>query len=105
MSNIQQLQETISYEHKGVLIYMHLDYQRGLVSIQDKDGKDKRFLFKDRTTQYLGGWLLIFEALTEATKYADIRLKEQLDVKADIVLKSYGYELNSDGYVVEKSKQ
>ena len=75
--NVQQLEETIAYEHKGAVVYLHLDYQIGVVSIIEKDGGDKKFLFKGRTTEYLGGWVLVFEALTEATKYADTRLKEQ----------------------------
>ena len=75
--NVQQLDETIAYEHKGVVVYLHLNYQIGVVSIIEKDGGDKNFIFKGRTKEYLGGWVLVFEALTEATKYADTRLKEQ----------------------------
>ena len=79
--NVQQLEETIAYEHKGVVVYLHLDYQIGKVSIIERDGSDKKFLFKERTTEYLGGWVLVFGALTEATKYANIRLKEQAEAK------------------------
>ena len=84
MSNIQQLQETISFEHKGVFIYLHLDYSEGSVSIVDKAGNDQEFRFTNRTVDYLGGWVLVFEALTEATKYADIRLREQAEAKEEI---------------------
>ena len=55
--NVQQLEETIAYEHKGAVVYLHLDYQLGKVSIIEKDGSDKKFLFKERTTEHLGGWV------------------------------------------------
>ena len=45
--NVQQLEETIAYEHKGAVVYLHLDYQLGKVSIIEKDASDQKILFKE----------------------------------------------------------
>ena len=74
MSNIQQLNETIDFTHKGIIITMRLDYEVGTVSFVNPNGSDKNWKFIDRTKEYLGGWYLIFEAMQEAVKYADERL-------------------------------
>lgn len=75
--SIQMLNETITYTHRGVTIYMHLDYEAGTVSLVEKDGSEKRWNFTGRTKEYLGGWWLVLEAMQEAVKYADTRLREQ----------------------------
>ena len=36
-----------------------------------------------RGEEYLGGWYLILEAMQEATKYADTRLKDQAKARQD----------------------
>lgn len=82
--SVLQLKETISFEHKGINIYIHLDYERGLASFVEKDGRNKQWLFAERTRDYLGGWYRILEAMQEATKYADTRLKEQAEARANI---------------------
>ena len=78
------LQEIVQFEHRGVILYVRLDYEKGKVSFVEKGGLGKQWLFKDRTREYLGGWWLIFEALQEATKYADTRLKEQAELREQI---------------------
>ena len=81
---ILMLGEVMAFDHKGVVIYINLDYERGLVSFVEKDGKPKKWLFTDRTEAYLGGWYLILEAMQEATKYSDTRLKEQAKAREEV---------------------
>lgn len=78
------LAERIAYDHKGVTIYMDLDYEKGEVSMVEKNGQPKKYNFSHRTRNYLGGWYLILEALQEATKYADVRLAEQAEAREKI---------------------
>lgn len=77
--------ELIQFTHRGVKINIKLDYERKTVSFTDdidNEGKPNLWCFVDRTREYLGGWHIIMEALQEATKWADTRLKEQEDVRA-----------------------
>ena len=81
--NIIQLQETITFNHKGIEIYLNLDYEKETVSFIEKNVQPKKWLFTDRGEEYLGGWYLILEAMQEATKYADGRLKDQAKARQD----------------------
>lgn len=78
------LKETVQFEHRGVVVYINLDYTKGTASFTEKGGQGKQFLFKDRTREYLGGWWLIFEALQKATVFADEKLKEQAELREQL---------------------
>lgn len=79
---ITQLSENIIYRHKGVAIYLELNYVNGKVSLIEEEGAIKEWIFAGRGRNYLGGWLIVLEAMQEAIKYADIRLKEQAEARA-----------------------
>lgn len=81
--NIIQLQERITFNHKGIDVYLNIDYEKETVSFIEKNGQPKKWLFTDRGEEYLGGWYLILEAMQEATKYADTRLKDQAKARQD----------------------
>ena len=78
------IQETVEFEYRNVTIYIHLDYKKATASFVEKDGSKKNWKFTDRTREYLGGWWLILEAMQEATKFADEKLKEQADLRDSI---------------------
>lgn len=82
MNLIQQ--ERIQFSHKGVNIYIDLDYNNGTVSFVNKEGDNKNFTFRKRTRNYLGGWWIILDALQRATEFADLKLKEQEELRKDI---------------------
>lgn len=74
--------EIIEFEHKGVRVDIELNYETSRATFVEFDDladfwKPKRYLFAARGVEYLGGWVLIFEALQEATKLADEKLREQ----------------------------
>lgn len=79
--------ELIQFTHRDVKINIALDYNRKTVSLTkpvsifSNNDDAKAWVFSKRTRQYLGGWYIVLEALQEATKYADTRLKEQEDVR------------------------
>ena len=79
--------ELIKFTHRGVNINIDLDYNRKTVSLTkpvsifSNNDDAKAWVFSGRTRQYLGGWHIVLEALQEATKYADTRLKEQEDAR------------------------
>lgn len=78
------IKETILFDYKGIKVTIQLDYKRGTVSFTEQDSKPKNYKFAERTRNYLGGWWLILEALQEATKFADEKLKEQEELREKI---------------------
>lgn len=67
----------------GVVINVALDFKKRTATFTDKDSNPCRFVFADRTRDYLGGWVKIFRALEEATKWADERLAEAEKIEAE----------------------
>lgn len=84
---MKTLYERTTFEHNGISLKVAIDYEKGSVSFLDHDNKPKRFLFADRGREHLGGWVKILEAMIEATKWADEKLKErdgqEVDKKLD----------------------
>lgn len=78
------IKETILFQHKGIGVTIDLNYKEGTVSFTEQDTKPKSYKFQHRTRNYLGGWYLILEALQEATKFADTKLKEQEELRDKI---------------------
>jgi hypothetical protein len=81
----KKLEEVIEFNHKGVNIYVSLNYEEGTVSFMDKMGNGnfdrKNWYFTDRTIDYLGGWYIIFEAMQKATEFADKELRTQAKLR------------------------
>lgn len=75
--------ETLILDYDGVIVRLHLDYQRGLASFIKKDGQGQQYLFTKRTVDYLGGWVKVLRALEQATILADKLLREQEKVRED----------------------
>lgn len=81
MSKQLKLSETILLNYNGVKLRLHLNYETGKASFVKPDGQGEKFLFKDRTIDYLGGWIEIFRALEKATFLADTKLREQSSLR------------------------
>jgi len=69
-----------AYTHKGVTVVLEIDCEKKTVSLVDRMGdgryENKKWVFAGRTREYLGGWLLILEAMEFAIKEADKFLKQ-----------------------------
>lgn len=63
------------YSHKGVNVCVDLDFVKKTVSLVEKDGVNKKWIFADRTPEYMNGWLLILQAMEHAVSEA----KKEMD--------------------------
>lgn len=63
------------YTKAGISIVVELDFVKKTVSFTEKDGEAKKWLFQERTPEYMHGWIMIFEAM----KYAATQAKKEMD--------------------------
>lgn len=68
------------YTSYGISIVVELDFIKKTVSLTEKDGTDKKFIFADRTPEYLNGWRSILKAMDFAVEQAKIEM-DALDEK------------------------
>lgn len=63
------------YTKHGIHVVVELDFAKKTVSLVEKDGTNKEWVFADRTPEYMNGWLAILKAMqfavTEAKKEMD----------------------------------
>lgn len=71
-----KVKETFSYTHKGIKIWVKIDYVNNRIDIVEPINeyigqfKKKDFIFIGRGVEYMNGWLLILQAVGEAIKVA-----------------------------------
>ncbi len=80
--------EIKSIEHKGIVVNMEINHLAKTVSLvdfrwnadvlEDYLTQNKQWVFRNRTVEYMDGWLNIMEAMMEAVKEAK---KELLKIK------------------------
>lgn len=58
------------YTSYGRSIVVELDFVKKTVSITEKDGEPKKWLFAERTPEYLNGWRNILRAMEYAVEQA-----------------------------------
>lgn len=63
------------YSKHGINIVVELDFIKKTVSLTEKDGKAKNWLFAGRTVEYMNGWLAILKAM----EYAVAECKKELE--------------------------
>lgn len=82
-----------AYTKAGVTIVVEMDFIKKTVSLTEKDGTPKKWVFTERTPEYMHGWIMIFDAM----KYAAAEAKKELDTMSkkehDAFVKMY-YELD-----------
>jgi len=79
--------EIKTYTHKGIDVTVKLDYDFERISLVKRESNglysSKKYLFAERESEYMNGWLVILEAMQyaikEAKKEMDQFLKEQKD--------------------------
>lgn len=81
--------EIKTIDHKGIKVTVKLDYENGtasLIEILNAHGgmqtPAKKWVFADRTLDYMNGWLLILQAMTVAVQQC------KADLEADLAQKS-----------------
>lgn len=78
---IRPIIEQYIYEHKGVSIGVRIDYERKEISLVEKDGTNKQWLYVGRGLEYMDGWKLILHAQEKAIDHATKRLKTYVDTE------------------------
>lgn len=58
------------YTSYGISIVVELDFIKKTVSLTQRDGKDKEWVFAGRTPEYLNGWRAILKAMDYAVEQA-----------------------------------
>lgn len=67
------------YTKAGISIVVELDFIKKTVSFTEKDGDRKKWVFADRTADYMHGWVMILDAM----KYAAQEAKKEMDLLSD----------------------
>lgn len=58
------------YTSYGISIVVELDFVKKTVTLSEKDGKPKKWIFADRTEEYLNGWRAILKSMEHAVEQA-----------------------------------
>ncbi len=78
--DITPYEETYVYQEGPTRIAIKIDYYRETISIVDgkSPNQGKRFLFKDRTLDYMQGWQQILDTMKHAIAHAENKLREHI---------------------------
>lgn len=82
----QKLKETICFTHKGINVYVRIDYLNNKISLvekfqhdsQDNKYREKKWLFAGRGVEFIASWLEILEAMNLAMQDAKERYECEL---------------------------
>ena len=78
-SKTKTLFEAIEYTIKGIIVNIRIDYVAKKISVIERNGSDKRFLFSGREVEYIDGWAKVLDAIKEATQDAKKRLEARIE--------------------------
>lgn len=77
------------YSAYGISIVVELDFVKKTVSLVEKDGANKKWIFADRTPEYLNGWRNILRAMEYAVEQAQLEMKKLSEQELDDFVKLY----------------
>lgn len=73
------------YTKYGINIVVEIDYIKKSVSLVEKDGTNKKWIFADRTPEYFNGW----RAIMLAMEYAVAEVQKEFETIKDKELKDF----------------
>lgn len=87
--------EIYTHTYKGIQVKVKIDYPNAEVSLLDERNEPKKWVFSNRTPEYLNPWLNILDAMKSAIaeakkkveEYEKERAKEDEAVLENVVLK------------------
>jgi hypothetical protein len=85
MSQNKPLAENYVHVYQGVRIAVHINYIEGIITLIDENPKNpsavqgKQWIFRNRSLDYMGGWLEIMDAMKSAVSEAADKLKAYQD--------------------------
>lgn len=74
MKGVKDLFVRRVYRRYGIDIVLEIDYVKKTVSLTEKDGSAKQWVFAERTAEYLNGWRNILHAMEAAIAEAQAEL-------------------------------
>lgn len=86
MSQVTKHAELVEYTHKGVSVFVKIDYDGGIVTLAEAQKNSlptvytaKQWVFAGRGLEYMAGWQNIFDAMKHAVKEAtrELRIHEE----------------------------
>lgn len=77
------------YTKQGINIVVDIDFVKKTVSLVEKDGTNKKWIFADRTQEYMSGWQAIFKAMDYATGEAKKELEAVTEQEHEAFVKMY----------------
>lgn len=92
MKQNKPLAENYIHIYEGVRVAVHINYPEGIITLIDENPKNpsavqgKQWIFRNRSLDYMGGWLQILDAMKSAVSEAADKLKayqEQEDAEKE----------------------
>jgi hypothetical protein len=77
------------YSSYGISIVVELDFVNETISLVEKDGSKKNWLFHERGVEYMNGWRNILRAMEHATAEAQKEMQAHVDAKLEDFVKMY----------------
>ena len=89
-------QEILTFTHKAIPVTVHIDYDKGIVSLIENEYQNytvKHWIFQNRGLEYMQSWQNILDsmkyAVAEATKLLEHDLAEESKFKEEIIVKAF----------------
>lgn len=85
--------EIKTYTHQGINVQVAIDYDKGTISLTENRTNPKKWVFAERTIEYMAGWQNILDAMKSAITLAESELdKHHKDVDRQLAKKIVGFE-------------
>lgn len=72
--------EVYDFTHKEITVTVMIDYVDNEISLLDRNGDSKKWLFSNRGVEFMNGWLTILEAMSLAV--VDAKKKYEANLAA-----------------------
>lgn len=77
------------YRSYGISIAVEIDYVNKSVTLIDRNGDPKPYVFEKRTPEYLNGWRAIMKAMEYAVEQAQNELTKAIDEEHEEFVKMW----------------
>ena len=78
-----------AYSSYGITVVVELDFVNETISLVNKDGSKKNWLFHERSVDYMNGWRNILRSMEHATAEAQKEMQAHVDSKLEDFVKLY----------------
>lgn len=78
-----------AYTKNGITVVVEMDFVKKTVSLVEKDGANKKWVFAERTPEYMNGWRAILIAMEYAVQQAQAEFAALADKDHEFLLEVY----------------